>query len=48
MDDDHHQSDLMGCSSGDKLAIIVHGWRENCFTPWVPDLVKSKNELKYI
>lgn len=31
-----------GCHPDGDVAIIVHSWSENCTTPWVHELVKSK------
>lgn len=35
----------LGCSSSEKIAIIVHGWLESNATEWVHDLVE--NLLRY-
>lgn len=34
--------DITGCRSSHKYAIIVHGWRESCNSPWAKTLRSSK------
>lgn len=45
---DTDEATTIDCSPDDKLAIIVHGWHEGCFTPWIPMLVKSWYIRKFI
>ncbi|KAL9704866.1 hypothetical protein quinque_008384 [Culex quinquefasciatus] len=35
------------CTPGEKYAIIVHGWHENCYeTPWITELEKNLNTFR--
>lgn len=40
--DDNMEDALADCWPTKKYAMIVHGWRESCNTPWVKVLRESK------
>lgn len=34
----------IGCDPAGNFAIVVHGWKESIWTPWVADLIKKLNQ----
>lgn len=46
--DDNLENALESCWPTKKYALIVHGWRESCETPWAKVLRDSKKKIPFI